>query len=88
MEPARKVDVVRPVLQFSGSSLASVVQELSLEYWNDPANENPAHLRSWIRQDLIPRLRTRLPDVDERLLDVAEQARDHRTAWTRCHHGA
>ncbi len=52
-----------------------------LEYWDDPANENPAHLRSWIRLDLIPRLRTRLPDVDERLLDVAEQARDHRTAW-------
>ena len=81
MEPARKVDVVRPVLQFSGSSLASVVEALALEYWDDPANENPEHLRSWIRLDLIPRLRTRLPDVDERLLDVAEQARDHRTAW-------
>jgi tRNA(Ile)-lysidine synthase len=81
MEPARKVDVVRPVLHFSSSSLASVVDELSLEYWDDPANENPEHLRSWIRLDLIPRLRHRLPDVDERLLDVAEQARDHRTAW-------
>jgi len=81
MEAARRVDVVRPVLQFSGSSLASVVDELGLEYWEDPANENPAHLRSWIRLDLIPRLRTRLPDVDERLLDVADQARDHRTAW-------
>jgi tRNA(Ile)-lysidine synthase len=81
MESARRVDVVRPVLRFSGNSLASVVEDLDLEHWDDPANENPAHLRSWIRLDLMPRLRTRLPDVDERLLDVAEQARDHRTAW-------
>jgi tRNA(Ile)-lysidine synthase len=81
MMPARTVDVVRPVLQFTSSSLASVVEEMDLEYWDDPANENPAHLRSWIRLDLIPRLRHRLPDVDERLLDVAAQARDHRSAW-------
>jgi tRNA(Ile)-lysidine synthase len=81
MESARRVDLVRPVLRFSSASLASVVDELGLEYWDDPANENPAHLRSWIRLDLIPRLRTRLPDIDERLLDVAEQARDHRAAW-------
>lgn len=81
MEAARRVDLVRPVLRFSSGSLAGVVEDLSLEYWDDPANENPAHLRSWIRLDLMPRLRDRLPDVDERLLDVAEQARDHRTAW-------
>jgi tRNA(Ile)-lysidine synthase len=81
MVPARTVDVVRPVLQFSGSSLAGVVEELGLAYWDDPANENPAHLRNWIRRDLIPQLRHRLPDVDERLLDVAAQARDHRSAW-------
>ena len=81
METARTVDVVRPVLHFSAGSLLGVVEAMGLEYWDDPANENRAHLRSWIRQDLIPQLRARLPDVDERLLDVAEQARDHRTAW-------
>ncbi len=81
MEPARQVDVVRPLLRCPSGNLAGVVEELALEYWDDPANQDPLHLRSWIRLELIPSLRSRLPDVGERLLDVADQARDHRAAW-------
>jgi tRNA(Ile)-lysidine synthase len=81
MESVRRQDVVRPLLQMSRADLAAFATEMDLEHWRDPANHDPAHLRSWIRQDLLPHIRSRLPDVEQRLLDVAEQARDHRGAW-------
>ncbi len=81
MESARREDVVRPLLEMSGEDLQDFCSDMGLEHWVDPANRDPAHLRSWIREDLLPHLRRRLPDVEQRLLDVAEQARDHRGAW-------
>jgi tRNA(Ile)-lysidine synthase len=73
--------LVRPLLPFRREDLARHVQSLGLEAWEDPANRDPRHLRSWLRTDLLPRLRQRIPDVDARLARVAEQGRINREGW-------
>ncbi|HEX6864732.1 MAG TPA: tRNA lysidine(34) synthetase TilS, partial [Thermoanaerobaculia bacterium] len=63
--------------------LAQYVLEVGAGAWLDPANADVRHLRSWLRVDVLPTLRARLPDLDERLRDVAVQARRDVEAWDR-----
>ena len=73
--------VVRPLLQFRRSDLASYVHEAGLETWLDPANADPRHLRSWIRTELLPTLRGRLPRTEPNLERLAAHAARDRAAW-------
>jgi tRNA(Ile)-lysidine synthase len=73
--------VVRPLLPFRRSDLARHLREAGLDAWIDPANSDPRHLRSWIRTDLLPRLRQRLPQIDASLERVSRQAARDRAAW-------
>jgi tRNA(Ile)-lysidine synthase len=57
------------------------LQEAGLAAWLDPANSDPRHVRSWIRADLLPALRVRLPKVDSSILRTARQAGRDRAAW-------
>lgn len=72
---------VRPLLGVRRSVLAEYLVERGIPAWQDPANHDPRHLRSWLRADVIPLVARRLPDLPERLLDAARQAREGRTAW-------
>lgn len=78
---ARSGPLVRPLLPFRRAMLAGYVRGRALPVWYDPANQNPRHLRSWLRGDALPMLRSRLPNVDEALLSVARQAGRDRAAW-------
>jgi tRNA(Ile)-lysidine synthase len=73
--------LIRPLLPFRREELIHHVRERGLEVWLDPANQNPRHLRSWIRCDVLPLLRRRLPEIDLNLLRVARQAAADRAAW-------
>ncbi|HLB55692.1 MAG TPA: tRNA lysidine(34) synthetase TilS [Gemmatimonadales bacterium] len=73
--------IVRPLLSFRREELAAYARSLSLVPWEDPANRDPRHLRSWIRGQLLPVLRDRLPDVDRGLLTLARHAAAERAAW-------
>ena len=73
--------VVRPLLPFRRDVLARYVAERGLAVWDDPANLDASHLRSWLRGDLLPALRRRLPGVDARLHRLGEQAARDRRAW-------
>jgi tRNA(Ile)-lysidine synthetase-like protein len=77
----RTGDLVRPLLPFRREELAQYLLERGIASWADPANADPKHLRSWIRTEVLPVLARRLPDVTERLLAVAAQARGEREAW-------
>jgi tRNA(Ile)-lysidine synthase len=61
--------------------LTAYLRERGLSAWLDPANQDGRHLRSWIRTELLPLLRRRLPDVDAHLMRVAGQAAADRAAW-------
>jgi len=75
--------VVRPLLPFSRVELTRYARERRLPVWVDPANSDPAHLRSWIRCDLLPVIRNRLPELDARLRRLGSHAARERQAWSR-----
>jgi tRNA(Ile)-lysidine synthase len=72
--------LVRPLLPFRRQSLARHAREHRLPVWVDPANSDPAHLRSWVRCELLPAIRKRLPEVDDRLRRLGTQAARERAA--------
>ncbi len=78
---ARRGRVIRPLLPFRREELARHVQSSGLWSWNDPANRDPQHLRSWLRTEILPALRTRVPDADAQLLRVVRSAACDRAAW-------
>lgn len=74
-------EVVRPLLGFTRADLLRHLQETGLQSWNDPANADPRHFRSWLRHQLLPMLRRRLPEVDSRIQRISRQAGRDRAAW-------
>lgn len=73
--------LVRPLLSFSRQELVLHLKESGHIAWDDPANSDARHLRSWIRTEVLPTLRQRLPRVDASLLSVSRQASRDRAAW-------
>lgn len=78
---ARRGTLVRPLLPFRHEALVRYVQERDLSVWHDPSNRDPRHLRGWLRRDVLPQLRTVLPDVDASLLAMGRHAARERDAW-------
>jgi tRNA(Ile)-lysidine synthase len=73
--------LIRPLLGFRRSELEAWVRDRGLDAWDDPANRDPAHRRSWIRVEILPRLAERVPDVVSQLARVARHAASDRAAW-------
>jgi tRNA(Ile)-lysidine synthetase-like protein len=72
---------VRPLLPYRRDDLARYVEASGLPVWHDPSNHDRSHLRSWLRADLLPTLRNRIPDADARLARVGALAGKNRRAW-------
>ncbi len=72
---------MRPLLGVRRTELAAYLASRGLSAWEDPANIDPQHLRSWLRIAVLPTLAERLPDVVLRLTRSASQAAEARTAW-------
>jgi tRNA(Ile)-lysidine synthase len=76
--------LVRPLLPFGRGELASHLASRGLVAHDDPANRDPRHLRSWVRQVLVPLLVTRLGHGVERdLRRLGHEAARDRRAWDR-----
>ena len=73
--------LVRPLLPFTRAELVDFVAGEGLDTWSDPANADPRHRRSWIRAEVLPLLRGRLPDVDAKLRRLGRAAARSRSAW-------
>lgn len=73
--------IFRPLLPFRRDELARYLQERGIEAWDDPANADPRHLRSWLRHVVMPGLEARLPDLVSRIAGSAEQAGRNVAAW-------
>jgi tRNA(Ile)-lysidine synthase len=78
---ARRGTLVRPLLPFRRGAMLTYVRGQGLSVWSDPANQDPRHLRAWLRGDVLPLLRTALPAVDAALLAVGRHAARDRAAW-------
>ncbi len=77
----RRGRLIRPVLSVPQKVLRSRVAQRGLKPWFDPANVATRNLRSWIRQEVLPAVRARYPDVDRGLQRLGEAAARDRQAW-------
>ena len=76
--------LVRPLLPFSRRELVQYAAVRGLPVHDDPANRDPRHLRSWVRETLLPLLDERLGvTVRGDLLALGRHAASDRTAWDR-----
>ncbi len=76
--------LVRPLLPFTRRELLAHVTERGLPVYDDPANRDPRHLRSWVRATLLPLLNERLgPRLRGDLLEQGRHAASDRRAWDR-----
>ncbi|HTO73209.1 MAG TPA: tRNA lysidine(34) synthetase TilS [Gemmatimonadales bacterium] len=73
--------LIRPLLPFTRAQLAEHAAARAIEGWHDPANHDSRFLRSWLRHEVLPTLRERLPEVDRDLLRAGRQAALDREAW-------
>ena len=78
---SRNGRLLRPLLPFRRAELSAYVEERGLSVWSDPANADARHLRSWIRTELLPLIRDRVPQADLNLGRLAAQAGADRAAW-------
>jgi tRNA(Ile)-lysidine synthase len=81
--PARsRGGVVRPLLRFRRDELLAYARERGLACYDDPANRDPRHLRSWLRHAVLPTLEHRLgPRVRDDLVRLGRAAARDRRAW-------
>jgi tRNA(Ile)-lysidine synthase len=72
---------LRPLLEVPRQALEAHLTARGLSAWQDPANSDPRHLRSWLRTVALPVLEARVPDLRRRVGDLAGQAGENRRAW-------
>ncbi|TAJ51658.1 MAG: tRNA lysidine(34) synthetase TilS [Nevskiaceae bacterium] len=61
----------RPLLAVPGAALRDYLRERGIDWIEDPHNQSPRYARSWLRQELIPRLRLRWPEAEQQLAATA-----------------
>ncbi len=84
ISPRGRGGLVRPLLPFTRRELVAHVAERGLPVYEDPANRDPRHLRSWVRTTLLPLLNERLGARLRRdLLEQGRHAASDRRAWDR-----
>lgn len=76
--------LVRPLLPFTRRELVEHATARGLPVYDDPANRDPRHLRSWVRTTLLPLLSERLGStLRGDLLALGRHAAGDRAAWDR-----
>lgn len=67
-----KIQLIRPLLNFTRQETGEFCQQFNLPIWEDAANSNFKYARNRIRQDLIPYLTTNFnPQVENTLVQTA-----------------
>jgi tRNA(Ile)-lysidine synthase len=94
--PPRRDRIVRPLLGISRAELHAHALEHGLRWREDASNTDTRFTRNWIRQDVLPLLETRNPNVRGKLAEHAELMRDedalledwaaHVPSWTDWRH--
>lgn len=67
MEAARD-RFLRPLLDFSREELVQILREQGAAYDEDPSNRDRVHLRNWLREEILPTLKDRMPGAEGALI--------------------
>ena len=74
--PARRGRVIRPLLGHRRESLRAMLDAAGIAYRTDPSNDDPAHLRNRVRNEVLPMLDGLRPGAVERIGRFARLAAD------------
>ncbi|HKR56454.1 MAG TPA: tRNA lysidine(34) synthetase TilS, partial [Gemmatimonadales bacterium] len=75
--------LVRPLLPFSKAEIERLPTPDGFRPFQDPANRDPRHLRSWVRTTLLPLITDRLGDrARSDLLSLGRHASRDARAWS------
>ncbi|MDO4998511.1 MAG: tRNA lysidine(34) synthetase TilS [Neisseria sp.] len=69
----------RPLLPFLRQELMQYAEQHALPHVEDPSNQNPAYLRNWLRQQVLPNWQTRLPHYKQHLQNSVSLLQDELT---------
>jgi len=72
--PARRGDLVRPLLALSRDAINAYAAHHALPIWNDPMNEDAQLTRVRFRGEVMPALRRENPQLDAALIRLASSA--------------
>jgi tRNA(Ile)-lysidine synthase len=73
--------LIRPLLGCSREEVLAFLREKDLKWREDATNADSSFARNWLRHEILPRVRSAQPSVDEVLARTAELARDEETYW-------
>ncbi|MFM7121314.1 MAG: tRNA lysidine(34) synthetase TilS [Gammaproteobacteria bacterium] len=80
VRPLGRGRVLRPLLGMARADLMAYARQHQLTWVDDPSNAMLAADRNFLRQSVLPLLRTRFPELDARVLAVAAAAGAARSA--------
>jgi tRNA(Ile)-lysidine synthase len=63
---------IRPLLSFSRAEIEAYAREKSLQWVEDPSNQDTSLDRNFLRKEILPLLQQRWPEINSRLAKVTE----------------
>jgi tRNA(Ile)-lysidine synthase len=76
----RRGPFVRPLLAHTRAEIEAYVAAAGLDPWRDPMNADPRFTRVWLRQQIVPALAARNPQIERALAQLAALVADDRAA--------
>lgn len=64
--------VIRPLLNVDKSTILQYIKEQNLSYYQDSTNDDLTYKRNWIRHKIIPQLRQKWADFDQKIITWSE----------------
>ena len=76
------ISLIRPLLDVPRQLIEKTLNEVQQTWRNDASNEESDYSRNYIRNEIMPRLRARFPQVDESVARLAKQAAEQQVFLT------
>jgi tRNA(Ile)-lysidine synthase len=77
---ARRGDLARPLLGVWRQQTREYCEALGIQYFDDPANQDPRFTRSRIRHEVLPAIESVFPAAKRRLVELAKRQRSRSQA--------
>lgn len=68
--------ICRPLLEFTRAELTQIVQQAGFSWVEDESNQNNQYDRNFLRNEILPKLRTRFPHFDAATARAAKHCAD------------
>lgn len=70
--PAVSADIYRPMLKLTRQDITAYAEKWNLRWADEPSNMDEHYTRVWIRNQVLPMMRERFPDIDSKLNLIAD----------------